>query len=185
MQPIPLCSEPFLHEVHPKATVTSPWSVQARTGQADFCFPACLGLWVQVWTQLLTDIVSDPISQQMTMVDILNEPDSRGLRCSIGLSFPNQLWLPHASSTWLASVLTSNNHSVRRRWQGSSPDMTTLYLQAMDSMYKVKMHPGPLSPQDCIQGPAMVLPALSLLHPQAVISRSMKIGFGFWVFSAW
>lgn len=39
------------------------------------------GLWVQVLTQLLTDIVADPISKQMTMVDILNEPDSRGLRC--------------------------------------------------------------------------------------------------------
>ena len=37
------------------------------------------GLWVNVWTQLLRDIVADPISQQRTMVDILNEPDSRGL----------------------------------------------------------------------------------------------------------
>ena len=40
------------------------------------------GLWVDVWTQLLRDITADPISQQRVMVDILNEPDSRGLACT-------------------------------------------------------------------------------------------------------
>ena len=59
-------------------------SVDIHNRQAD-CFLACPGLWVQVWTQLLTDVVSDPISKQMTMVDILNEPDSRGLGCVAGL----------------------------------------------------------------------------------------------------
>ncbi|BDA41274.1 probable endoglucanase E1 [Coccomyxa sp. Obi] len=58
--------------------------------------------WVKAWAQLLTDIVADPASQQRVMVDILNEPDSRGLK-----------------------------------WQGTTPDMTTLYLAAMDAMYKV------------------------------------------------
>jgi hypothetical protein len=37
-------------------------------------------LWVNSWAQLLRDIVADQISAQRVMVDILNEPDSRGLK---------------------------------------------------------------------------------------------------------
>jgi hypothetical protein len=37
---------------------------------------------VSVWSQLLRDIAADPPSAQRTMVDILNEPDSRGLACA-------------------------------------------------------------------------------------------------------
>ena len=39
----------------------------------------CAELWVNLWTQLLTDIVSDPPSAQRVMVDILNEPDAKGI----------------------------------------------------------------------------------------------------------
>jgi hypothetical protein len=35
---------------------------------------------VKAWTQLLKDIVADQASSQQVMVDILNEPDSRGLK---------------------------------------------------------------------------------------------------------
>ncbi len=35
---------------------------------------------MKAWAQLLKDIVADPASQQRVMVDILNEPDSRGLK---------------------------------------------------------------------------------------------------------
>ena len=40
---------------------------------------------VKAWAQLLKDIVADPVSQQRVMVDILNEPDSRGLECALPL----------------------------------------------------------------------------------------------------
>ena len=35
-----------------------------------------------MWAQLLGDIVSDPVAKGRVMVDLLNEPDARGLRCS-------------------------------------------------------------------------------------------------------
>lgn len=39
-------------------------------------------VWVAMWAQLLGDIVSDPVAKGRVMVDLLNEPDARGLRCS-------------------------------------------------------------------------------------------------------
>jgi hypothetical protein len=36
--------------------------------------------WVAYWAQLLRDIVADPVSAGRVMVDLLNEPDARGLR---------------------------------------------------------------------------------------------------------
>lgn len=39
-----------------------------------------LTVQVSAWTQLLKDIVADTASSQRVMVDILNEPDSRGLK---------------------------------------------------------------------------------------------------------
>ena len=38
--------------------------------------------WLAQWTQLMRDITSDPVAKAMVMVDILNEPDSRGLTCA-------------------------------------------------------------------------------------------------------
>lgn len=38
--------------------------------------------WVTMWAQLLRDIVKDPASRGRVMVDLLNEPDARGLRCA-------------------------------------------------------------------------------------------------------
>ena len=35
--------------------------------------------WVALWKQLMTDVVADEASAQRVMVDILNEPDSRGV----------------------------------------------------------------------------------------------------------
>ncbi|KAK9822501.1 hypothetical protein WJX81_005272 [Elliptochloris bilobata] len=53
--------------------------------------------------QLLGDIHANPISRGRVMVDLLNEPDARGLR-----------------------------------WTGSTPDMTTLYLAVMDTLYTAR-----------------------------------------------
>lgn len=36
--------------------------------------------WVQDWVKLVTAISQDPISKSMLMVDLLNEPDSKGIR---------------------------------------------------------------------------------------------------------
>lgn len=53
---------------------------------------------VKAWTQLLKDIVADKASSQQVMVDILNEPDSRGLKYASQLmqssSTENSLFLP-------------------------------------------------------------------------------------------
>ena len=38
-------------------------------------------VWVAMWAQLLGDIVKDPVAKGRVMVDLLNEPDARGLRC--------------------------------------------------------------------------------------------------------
>ncbi|KAK9838511.1 hypothetical protein WJX81_004175 [Elliptochloris bilobata] len=58
--------------------------------------------WAALWAQLLSDIVVDPASKNRVMVDILNEPDARGLG-----------------------------------WSGTSPDMSFLYLMAMDALHQV------------------------------------------------
>ena len=38
--------------------------------------------WVAYWAQLLRDLVADPVTAGRVMVDLLNEPDARGLRCA-------------------------------------------------------------------------------------------------------
>ncbi len=44
--------------------------------------------WVAYWVQLLRDIVADPVSAGRVMVDLLNEPDARGLRRAAPLAQP-------------------------------------------------------------------------------------------------
>ncbi|KAK9822485.1 hypothetical protein WJX81_001062 [Elliptochloris bilobata] len=58
--------------------------------------------WAALWAQLLKDMIADPAVKNRVMIDIMNEPDARGIK-----------------------------------WTGSSPDATTLYLQAMDALYQV------------------------------------------------
>ena len=65
-------------ETSPGKLITCKGCISAH--QRKMHWPAA-GLWVDVWAQLLRDIAADPPSQQRVMVDILNEPDSRGLAC--------------------------------------------------------------------------------------------------------
>jgi hypothetical protein len=44
--------------------------------------------WVQYWVNLVTAISQDPISQKMLMIDILNEPDSKGIRWAASGNLP-------------------------------------------------------------------------------------------------
>ena len=52
----------------------------AHSVRGGHCLSA-MQTWLAQWTQLMMDITSDPVSKAMVMVDILNEPDSRGLTC--------------------------------------------------------------------------------------------------------
>lgn len=47
---------------------------------ADHHWLFVLQKWVELWTQVMTDVTSDPITAGHTMVDILNEPDSKMIR---------------------------------------------------------------------------------------------------------
>lgn len=44
--------------------------------------------WVQYWVNLVTAIAKDPVSSKMLMIDLLNEPDSKGIRWEVSGSLP-------------------------------------------------------------------------------------------------
>jgi len=76
-----------------------------------------------------------------------------------------RLWPPSA-----CLALGATRVKARRRWSGSSPSTTTLYLAAMDAMYQARstpVHARHLSwqaPRLCRRGVGVELPLAACLH---------------------